>query len=59
MFTLSDFQDLIEGQFLHNRNKSLFYELKNGRFVLSPSTETILYSNKELTTSQILYNLHI
>ena len=41
MFTLSDFQDLIEQQLSHNQNKSLFYELANGRLVLTPSEETV------------------
>lgn len=41
MFSISDFKDLIEQQLCHNRNKSLFYELANGRLVLTPSEETV------------------
>ncbi|GAB6989112.1 hypothetical protein [Paenibacillus pini] len=40
MFTLSDFQDEIEQQIFHNRNKSFFYET-NGHLVLTPSDETM------------------
>ncbi|WP_241236287.1 class I SAM-dependent methyltransferase [Brevibacillus marinus] len=40
MFTLADFQDAVEQQLLHNRNKSLFYELPNGRLVVKPSEGT-------------------
>ncbi|MEC2074860.1 class I SAM-dependent methyltransferase [Metabacillus fastidiosus] len=40
MFTLSDFKDVIEQQLFHNRNKSLFYEMANGRLILNPSKET-------------------
>ncbi|CAH0347258.1 class I SAM-dependent methyltransferase [Bacillus sp. CECT 9360] len=40
MLTLSNFQNIIEQQFLHNRNKSLFYTLADGRLVLSPSEES-------------------
>ncbi|UNK20702.1 class I SAM-dependent methyltransferase [Paenibacillus sp. N3/727] len=40
MFTLSNFQDAIEKQLLHNQNKSLFYELPTGRLLLNPSKET-------------------
>lgn len=41
MFSLSDFLDTIDQQLLHNRNKSLFYELANGRLAISPAKETI------------------
>ena len=40
MFTLTDFQDVIEHQILHNRNKSIFYELANGKLIVNPSKET-------------------
>lgn len=40
MFTLSDFQNAIEEQLLHNRNKSLFYKPAHGRPVLHPSPQT-------------------
>lgn len=41
MFTLDDFKKTVEQQLTHNRDKSLFYELANGRMVLNPSRETI------------------
>ncbi|MEK8132641.1 class I SAM-dependent methyltransferase [Paenibacillus filicis] len=41
MFTLSDFQREIERQLVHNRDKSLFYELTGGTLVLTPAAETI------------------
>ena len=40
MFTLTDFQNAIEHQILHNRNKSIFYELENGNLICNPSRET-------------------
>ncbi|MFD2133979.1 class I SAM-dependent methyltransferase [Pseudogracilibacillus auburnensis] len=40
MFTIVDFQDFVEQQLHHNRNKSLFYEGANGRVLLSPSKES-------------------
>lgn len=40
MFTFADFEKTIEQQLFHNQNKSLFYELANGRLVLGPSKET-------------------
>ncbi|WP_027409736.1 class I SAM-dependent methyltransferase [Anoxybacteroides tepidamans] len=40
MFTFSDFQNAIDQQLLHNRNKSLFYESMQGEPILSPSPET-------------------
>lgn len=43
MLSLSDFKDFIEQQLCHNRNKSLFYELTNGRLALTPSEETIIF----------------
>lgn len=46
MFSISDFNDLIEQQLSHNRTKSLFYELANGRLVLTPSEETITIFKK-------------
>ena len=41
MFTLADFQETINEQLSHNRNKSLFYMSDNGNMILSPSTKTI------------------
>jgi len=41
VFTFSDFLYVIDQQLIHNRNKSLFYEIANGRLILSPSKETV------------------
>lgn len=40
MFTLSEFQEAIDQQIVHNRNKSLFYESANGQLALNPSKKT-------------------
>lgn len=42
LFTLQDFKCFVEQQLLHNRNKSLFFEVANERLGLTPSEETIL-----------------
>ncbi|MEK5393387.1 class I SAM-dependent methyltransferase [Margalitia sp. FSL K6-0131] len=41
MFTLDDFKKTVEQQLIHNHDKSLFYELANGKMVINPSRETI------------------
>lgn len=43
MFTLFDFEDLIEQQLHHNQDRSLFYEPVDGQGVLSPSRETVYF----------------
>lgn len=52
MLTLEEVQYQIENQLFHNRNKSLFYTLANGDFVLEPSEETLTmlkHKSKELS----------
>jgi hypothetical protein len=60
MFTISDFQNLIEQQLFHNRNKSLFYELTNGRFVLNSSKETsALFKQKSKDIANFIETAHL
>lgn len=40
MFTITDFKRAIEQQIFHNKNKSLFYELVNGKLILNASSES-------------------
>lgn len=60
MFTISDFQNLIEQQLFHNRNKSLFYVLTNGRFVLNSSKETsALFKQKSKDIANFIETTHL
>lgn len=60
MFTLSDFQNAIKQQLLHNQNKSLFYKQLNGKFVLNPSKETTeLLKHRTQEISNFIHSAHL
>jgi hypothetical protein len=46
MFTLHEFEDLIDQQILHNGKKSLFYEMANGQLILNLSNRTTEFFTK-------------
>jgi len=60
MFTLDDFKKTVEQQLIHNHDKSLFYELANGKMVINPSRETIqLFIQKAKEISKFIVDAKV